>query len=242
MRTIFPLHSPVSRGVHPLVFASVVVLAAALCATQIHAAQAPQTALPSAPAHKQAHPRKHPIKTKKLAPAEEASVPVAPPAPEAPKWPANEKPVPASVTWDSHGLRIEAANSSLARILADVATATGAKVEGFNTDQRIFGVYGPGPAREVLSQLLLGSGYNVVMIGDQGQGTPREIVLSDRHSGTASIAPNAASASDEDTDNEEQGQQAQPSIRPGFGPSGPLHIPQQMPARPMPGQQPNPQS
>jgi len=66
--------------------------------------------------------------------------------------------------------------------------ATGAKLEGFSADQRVFGNYGPGTAREVLSQLLEGSGYNVMLIGDQGEGTPREIVLSSKPSGPAPIA------------------------------------------------------
>ncbi len=61
-------------------------------------------------------------------------------------------------------------------------------------DQRIFGAYGPGPARDVLSQLLDGSGYNVLMIGDQGQGTPRRIVLSARPAGPAQPSGNPAQA------------------------------------------------
>jgi hypothetical protein len=63
-----------------------------------------------------------------------------------------------------------ATNSSLQQILSDVSTATGVKVEGTPGDQRVYGSYGPAPARDVLSQLLDGSGYNVLMIGDQGEG------------------------------------------------------------------------
>jgi hypothetical protein len=145
-----------------------------------------------------------------------------------PAWPANEKPVPATVTWDSHGLRIEAANSSLVQILEDVSTATGTKVEGFNADQRIFGVYGPGSARDVLSELLQGSGYNVLLVGDQGQGTPRVIVLSSRHPGSTLPVTNAvpANASDEDVETEEP-PQPQPG-RPVMPPGGPARTPQQM--------------
>jgi len=97
------------------------------------------------------------------------------------------------------------------------------------TDERVFGVFGPGQARDVLSQLLLGSGYNVLMIGDQGQGTPREIVLTVRTTGGAQPAP--ASAPSEDDADEEQPQQPQvppPPFRTGFPPRGP-----------QPGQQPN---
>jgi hypothetical protein len=105
-------------------------------------------------------------------------------------------------------------------------------VEGFDADQRIFGVYGPGPARDVLSQLLQGSGYNVLLVGEQGQGTPREIVLSARHAGSTIQAANTvpANASDEDVDTEEppQPQPGRPAIPPGMAPGGPARTPQQM--------------
>ncbi|MGA2888289.1 MAG: hypothetical protein ABSE51_09585 [Terracidiphilus sp.] len=156
----------------------------------------------------------------------------APPEPELPQWPANEKAAQATVTWDSEGLRIEAANSSLGQILNDVATETGAKVEGLQADQRVFGVYGPGPARDVLSELLQGSGYNVIMVGDQGQGTPRQIVLTARSGATTSPAanPTASAANDEDADVlEEQPQpMPMPPSRAGFGPGGQMRTPQQL--------------
>jgi hypothetical protein len=104
----------------------------------------------------------------------------APLASPIPNWPANQPPNHARVIWDSHGLKIEASNSSLAQILREVAADTGAKVEGFIPDQRIFGSYGPGPGCDVLSQLLAGSGYNVVMTGSRNGETPLEIVLSVR--------------------------------------------------------------
>jgi hypothetical protein len=130
---------------------------------------------------------------------------VTPPPPEPPHWPANERPADASVTWDSHGLLISAQNSSLKQILSDVSAATGAKVEGLGADQRIFGNYGPGKAREVLSQLLDGTGYNVLMIGDQGEGTPRQIVLTSRNgsnapTAAANSAPPAPNAAEEEAD------------------------------------------
>jgi hypothetical protein len=193
---------------------------------------AAQTPAAAAPAHKPVHPRKRAVAAKPQAPLPNAAAPIAaaPPEPELPKWPANEKPEPAAVTWDSHGLRIEAANSSLAQILADVGTATGTKFEGFDTDERIFGAFGPGPARDVISQLLQGSGYNVLMAGDQGGGTPREIVLSRRQTGTAqpAAAQTPASSNDEDTEADEPQQQNPPPIRPGFGPGGQPRTPQQM--------------
>jgi hypothetical protein len=153
------------------------------------------------------------------------------PAVETPQWPINEKPGQPIVTWDSHGLSIDAANSSLQQIMKDVSTATGAKVDGMTGDQRVFGAYGPAPARDVLSQLLQGAGYNVLMIGDLGEGTPRQIVLSVRHAPTNSQAPNANSddnnGDDESDDNDADDQQAQPPMRPGF-PGGFPRTPQQL--------------
>jgi hypothetical protein len=159
--------------------------------------------------------------------------------PEAPAFPINDKPTPATVTWNSHGLRIEATNSSLQQIMKDVSTATGTKVEGLDADQRVYGEYGPGPARDVLGQLLHGSGFNVMMIGDQGQGTPRKIVLSSPRPGntTANAAP-VAQDNDDDTDVEEaQPQQQGPPTRPGFPAGMPQRMPQRMPGQMQPGQQ-----
>jgi hypothetical protein len=133
------------------------------------------------------------------------------------------------VTWDSHGLRIEAANSSLRQILKDVSTATGAKVSGLDTDQRVFGTYGPGPAHEVLSKLLQGSGYNILMTGDQGQGTPREIQLTSLQGGGGGPATAAAASDNDDDDDDVEEQPAPtPSPRPSLGPQRrtPLQVPQ----------------
>jgi hypothetical protein len=93
--------------------------------------------------------------------------------------------------------------------LKDFSTASGAQIEGMGSDERVFGTYGPGQARDVLSQLLQGSGYNLLMIGDQGQGAPRQIVLSIRPSGSAQPATgnNSAGSNDDDADVEEQPQQ-----------------------------------
>jgi hypothetical protein len=255
MRIDLSLKSPASLGgFHARIFALLAVLAAALCGAQMLAAQASPPSAPHTTAHKRAHAHKRRAAAVAQPLTPQAATPAVAPAPELPAWPANEKPVPATVTWDSHGLRIEAANSSLVQILEDVSTATGTKVEGFDADQRIFGIYGPGSARDVLSQLLQGSGYNVLLVGEQGQGTPREIVLSARHAGSTAQAPNAApaNASDEDVDTEEppQPQPGRPAIQPSIAPGGPARTPQQiqemqqrLQGPPQPGQQvANPQN
>jgi hypothetical protein len=104
----------------------------------------------------------------------------APLASSTPILPANQPPNPAIVRWDSRGLEIEASNSSLEQILRQVAAETGAKLEGFTQDQRIFGSYGPGPGCDVLSKLLEGSGYNVLIFGRHDADVPLEIILSAR--------------------------------------------------------------
>lgn len=153
-----------------------------------------------------------------------SAVPPEPVAPKPPDWPANAEPSAATVEWNSKGLQINASNSSLQQILKDVATATGAKVSGLGADQRVFGSYGPGPARDVLSELLVGSGYNVLMVGEQGQGTPREIVLSKQASGPSQRQTNSQSQSNDDsganTDVEEQ-----PQPPPPPQPQAPLQAP-----------------
>jgi hypothetical protein len=215
------------------------VLAAVLFGAHLLAAQTPTIT----PAHKPdaAHKRSSATHAKHSSAdrLQAALAPSAKPAPVThlvPAWPANEQPAHAAVLWDSHGLRIDAANSSLRQILQDVAMATGAKVEGMNADERIFGAYGPGTARDVLVQLLQGSSYNVILIGDQGEGAPRQIVLSSRHSVEAQTAtastPASASASDDDSDNDDQ--PAPPTVRPGFGPGAQPRTPQQMQPRPAP--------
>ena len=114
---------------------------------------------------------------------------VRPPAQPSLIWPANhaaEQPANrAKVSWDSRGLEIEASNSSLRQILHQVAAETGAKLEGITQDQRIFGSYGPGPGCEVLSELLEGSGYNVLLIGSRDGVAPLSIILTARSPGSA---------------------------------------------------------
>jgi len=210
-----------------------VMAAAALLGALPLAAQSPVTPHASTTAHKAVHAHKRPSAAHPQTPmAQTTPEAVTPSAPKPPDWPANDRPADASVVWDSHGLRIEAANSSLEQILKDVSTVTGAKVEGFSADERVFGAYGPGKARDVLSQLLEGSGYNLLMMGDQGQGAPRQIVLSVRHAGAAQpAAGNDQANNEEDVDADDQPVQPTPPptpMRQGFGPGTAPRSPQQI--------------
>ncbi|MGA2570473.1 MAG: hypothetical protein ABSF23_08145 [Terracidiphilus sp.] len=127
--------------------------------------------------------------------------------------------------FDSRGLLIVASNSSLAQVLKDVSVATGAKVEGMDADQRVFGTYGPGTVRDVLARILDGSGYNVLMIGDRGEGTPRRIVLSIRTGSGLHPSGNAAPSTPnpDDSDADQEAEEPQPEQ------------PQPTPNRPTPG-------
>jgi hypothetical protein len=200
---------------------------------QTEATQTPAQSSTSTP--KPVHHRKRPSPAHLLVdPAPATPAPVMPPVPETPKWPAFDKAAEASVVWDSHGLTIDAANSSLDQILKDVSMATGTRVEGLATDQRVFGAYGPGQPRDVLSQLLQGSGYNVIMIGDEGQGAPRQILLSVRQASVASAtAAKNIPAGNEDEDVEEAQPAPEPATNhPGFAPpGGPGGVPSGVPSR-----------
>jgi len=235
------LHA-IARATIPLLFAAPLSSFASLVPQTAAPSQAPQSAQPThKPTHTHARPSAaHPADIQIAAP------PAAPPEPEIPKWPVNEKADPASVVWDSHGLKIDATNSSLEQILNDVSAETGAKVEGLDSDQRIFGTFGPGTTREVLRQLLEGSGYNFLMIGDQGQGTPREIVLSARSAAGANPQGAKPSSQNEDDEVDEQPQFPQqpegfpPPNRPGF-PRGPQQRTLQQERMQQQGQQPGDQ-
>jgi hypothetical protein len=227
----FLLELPPARLLLPFV----ILLSGALGFT----ARTPATTPPHKPLHSHEHLSAVHSQTLQAAP-----VPVAPSAPELPRWPINEKPVQAFVLWDSHGLRITAQNSSLQQILQDVAAATGAKVEGMGADERVFGVYGPGQVRDVLSQLLEGSGYNVLLVGDQGQGTPRQIVLSTRSTGPAPAAIKSAQATARKEDGDADDEPSSPDVNPGADglPRTPQQLMQEIQQRRQAQQQPHPQN
>lgn len=185
-------------------------LAAGLLAAQTPNPQSHKTSTKPAAAH-----TRHSAQTKahhEKAPPEKLAeaAPPAPPMPPKPNWPVDQPPVPATVTWDSHGLQIKASNSSLDQILSEISTDTGTKVEGLSHDVRIFGEYGPASARDVLNQLLHGTGYNILMIGDQGEGTPRQVILSAETKAGPQPPNQAAQQGQENDDQDIIGEEPQP--------------------------------
>ena len=122
-------------------------------------------------------------------------------------------------------LTIHADNSSLADILHRLTSDSGMTVDGLGGDQRIFGSYGPGDPQEVLSTLLDGSGYNVVMVGRTESGTPKQLSLTPRGAQPAGHGPSRPQqiTQDEDNDDELQG----PPVEPPGAPQPPPETPQQ---------------
>ncbi len=151
-------------------------------------------------------------------------------APPAPIWPANQPPHEARVSWNGRGLEIEAYNSSLIQILHRVVADTGVKLQEPSQDQRIFGSYGPGPVRDVLSKLLDGSGYNVLMIGGRDSEVPLEIVLSIPPNPQTTANPcNRCNSEDDEADAPPEPSRPPPMETPfGNGDSGTPETPQQI--------------
>lgn len=121
-------------------------------------------------------------------------------------------PEPAKVSLAFGKLSIEANNSSLSQILQQIAKAGGMKIDGLqtsgNADPRVFGSYGPGAPRDVLSDLLNGANYNIMMLGNTPAGTPREMALSPRAAGGV---PNPAPRPSASAQNKAEDEEAQPS-------------------------------
>ena len=154
--------------------------------------------------------------------------PPATPAPAPATTPSllDHPPGPATVSLVSGQLTIQADNSSLSAILHQVSAAGGMKVEGLRTGgspgERVFGSYGPGAPRDVLSDLLNGSGYNIIMLGETPSGAPRELTLTAQTAGGATTTPAQAPSSVQNEDDQEQspGQQDQDDSQPPNIPSG----------------------
>jgi hypothetical protein len=193
------------------------------------------TASPNAPL---THPRHH-----KKPVAVPISAPAPPPQPTVAPSLYEQPAVPATVTASGNELTVKADNSSLSQILHQVSTATGMHLDGLSGDERVFGNFGPGAPRAVLTSLLNGTSYNVVMVGDLANGAPRQLLLTRRDAGgTSSQAANAgqnpthtdedasddSGASDDSDDTPPPMQYTPPSIAPATPP------PAQGPQRTMP--------
>jgi hypothetical protein len=103
---------------------------------------------------------------------------------------------PPQVNYQNGLLTIVAQNSTLGDILNAVRSRTGAAVDipPADTSERVIGQLGPGPARDVLTQLLNGSSFNYVMTSPGSDpGALAHLVLIPRV-GVASSAANSANS------------------------------------------------
>jgi hypothetical protein len=73
---------------------------------------------------------------------------------------------------------VHADNSDLGETLKAVAGVSGMSIRGDIAASRVYGVYGPGSPRQVITDLLAGSGYNFILVGLTPEGVPRELLLS----------------------------------------------------------------
>ena len=164
-----------------------------------------QSTQPPAPKVTQPQP-KHLKKAKETTPPPpDPTVPVPAVAPNLFDQPA----FPATISATNNELTVRANNSSLAQILRQVASKTGMQLDGLGGDERVFGNFGPGVPREVLTALLNGTSYNVVMVGDLPNGAPRELLLTRRAGGGgpgASSPTNAAQNQNPSNPNNPNGQ------------------------------------
>jgi len=106
----------------------------------------------------------------------------------------------AQIVFADGSLSIHADNSSLAAILRQVASNSGMKIEGLGGDERVFGNFGPGAPRDVLADLLVGTAYNQILLGDLSNGAPRELILTPTTRGGApapSPSPQANASADD---------------------------------------------
>jgi hypothetical protein len=129
------------------------------------------------------------------------------PAPSLLQEPAQE----AKIDLGSDTLSIRADNSSLAGILHQIAAKSGMQIEGLGADERVFGSFGPGAPRDVLADLLNGTAYNVVLLGDLSDGVPRQLTLTPAtHTGAATPAPAPRPNAD---DNDQEAEQPPPEVQ-----------------------------
>ncbi|QEE29579.1 hypothetical protein FTW19_17225 [Terriglobus albidus] len=99
---------------------------------------------------------------------------------------------PAAVRLNGGMLTVNADNSELRQVLQDISRESGMAIQGKVRDARIFGNYGPGEPSAVLTELLAGQGYNILMIGGGREGAPRQLLLTDRSNGPALPSPQPA--------------------------------------------------
>ncbi len=129
---------------------------------------------------------------------------------------------PATVTLKNGLLTVDANNSDLGQILKDVADISGMTVDGSLGSIRVFGVYGPGNSRDVLTDLLTGLGYNFMMVGVTQQGPPQKLELTLRSAGSTPVPSPLPTAAASD---QHENPAANPSDQEPPGPGAVMTVP-----------------
>jgi hypothetical protein len=146
-----------NTGIRIVKFAGIIVL----CLGRLSFADSAQTQ----PIHK---------KPKKAEKQEKAELPPLPSGPTGPvpQIPLDSiAPVPPQVNYQNGQLTINAPNSTLGDILRAVRKQTGADIDVPDARERVVTHLGPGPARQVIAELLNGSRFNYVLLGSPADAT-----------------------------------------------------------------------
>ncbi|MHB8302005.1 MAG: hypothetical protein ACYDC6_04070 [Acidobacteriaceae bacterium] len=113
---------------------------------------------------------------------------------------------PAAVNLKDGQLTVNANNSDLTQILQHVADISGMTIDGLSKSTRVFGVYGPGNPSDVLTALLVGTGYNFLLVGNTSDGAPSKLLLIAQNDNVPALPPanGPPAASDTARDNAQQ--------------------------------------
>jgi len=131
---------------------------------------------PSSTSQPQIHPKTKTDKTNTRKKAAKESPPL-PPLPSGPTGPVQQvpldsmAPVPPQVSYQNAQLTIVAPNSTLGDILRAVHKQTGAEIEIPAANDRVVTHLGPGPAPQVMAELLNGSRFNYVLLASPADNT-----------------------------------------------------------------------
>lgn len=102
----------------------------------------------------------------KKAQTQESQLPSGPTGRPVPQIPLDSMaPVPPQVSYENGQLTIVAHNSTLGEILRAVRKQTGADIDIPSATDRVVTNLGPGPAQDVVAELLNGSRFNYVLLG-----------------------------------------------------------------------------
>jgi hypothetical protein len=118
-----------------------------------------------------------------------------PPLPSGPTGPVPQipldsvAPVPPQVSYQNAQLTIVAPNSTLGDILRAVRKQTGAEIEIPVATERVVTHLGPGPAREVVAELLNGSRFNYVLMGSSANDAALTRVVLVLKTGPDNVSP-----------------------------------------------------